>query len=67
MTSIHPDNVTKPVELIQRESLPDANSKHAGDALEQLVEQSSAHHDLTHSIHASAHSESILPLISICF
>jgi phosphatidylserine decarboxylase len=67
MTSIHPDNVTKPVEPIQRDSLPDANSKHAGDALEQLVEQSSAHHDLTHSIHASAHSESILPLISICF
>jgi len=60
MTSIHPDNVTKPVETIQRDNLPDAGSKHAGNALEKLVEHSSAHADLSHSIHASAHSESIL-------
>jgi hypothetical protein len=39
-------------------TLSDTNRKHAGEALEKLVDLSSTHRDLTRSIHA--HSESIL-------
>ena len=58
MNSMHPDNVTKPIETIHPDNLPDASRKHAEDALEQLVDQSSSHNDLSHSIHANAHGES---------
>jgi len=49
------DNTTEPI--------PDATGKQAGEALEHVVEQSSSHHDVSHSIHATAHSIGHLPLL----
>ena len=40
MSSIHPDNVDKPVELIKPDSLPLAERKHIGKALEAVVDYS---------------------------
>jgi phosphatidylserine decarboxylase len=49
------DNTTEPI--------PDATGKQAGEALEHVVEQSSSQHDVSHSIHATAHSIGHLPLL----
>lgn len=57
------DSVTRTVESIQQDNLPDATGKHAGDALEHLVDRSSSHNDLSHSIHASAHGIGHMPLL----
>lgn len=60
MTSIPADEITKPVESINPDNLPEVKSNHAEDALDHLVQCSSTHHDLSHSIHANAHSEFVL-------
>jgi phosphatidylserine decarboxylase len=64
MTSMNADNVTKPIEQIHPDNLPGSSRKHAGDALEKLVDQSSSLNDLSHSIHASAHSKSVSPSVT---
>ena len=65
MTSIPADEITKPVESIHPDNLPEAKSNHAEDALDHLVECSSTHHDLSHSIHANAHSEFVLRVFQL--
>jgi phosphatidylserine decarboxylase len=64
MASMHPDNVTRPVETVHPDSLPKATHKQVAEALEKLVDQSTSHHDLNDSIHASAHSESIIKVLT---
>lgn len=52
MTSLHPNNIDKPVETIHQDHLPDASVEHTGGALESLVEHSVTQNDVGHGIHA---------------
>jgi phosphatidylserine decarboxylase len=63
MASLHPDNVTKPVDPITEDTIPDATNQHLAEALESLVDHSAKHVDLENSIHAAAHNISRIPFL----
>ncbi|EKM53521.1 uncharacterized protein PHACADRAFT_259940 [Phanerochaete carnosa HHB-10118-sp] len=65
MTSIHETNVQKPIESIHPNNLPEGSRDPATSAaaLQTLVEHSSKHEDVRHSIHAPMHRLEHIPFI----
>ncbi|KZP30542.1 hypothetical protein FIBSPDRAFT_945896 [Athelia psychrophila] len=63
MTSLHPDNITRPVEKIAKDSLHGVDADAAGAALSGLVDHSAEVDDVSHGIHAQAHSISHIPYL----
>jgi len=55
MSSLHPDNITKPIETIHPDNLTDATHEHVAQGLTTIVDHSSSNHDVTHHIHAPMH------------
>lgn len=55
MTTIHPDNVDKPVETIHKDSIEGATPEIMGNALEAVVDHSATQENLGHGIHAPFH------------
>ena len=64
MTSIHPDNVDKPIETIHKDSIDGATPTIMGNALEAVVDQSVTHDDLGHGIHAPFHKVIGIPYLN---
>lgn len=63
MTSLHPTNVDKPVEVIHPDNLPDAGEDHMASALTALVDHSARHTDVSQGIHAPMRSVMKIPWI----
>ncbi|EPQ53818.1 hypothetical protein GLOTRDRAFT_78900 [Gloeophyllum trabeum ATCC 11539] len=63
MSSLHPNNVDKPVETIHPDNLPHANKDTLAQALSTIVEHSSKHTDVTQSIHGPMHLIPSIPWV----
>ncbi|KDR80563.1 hypothetical protein GALMADRAFT_222161 [Galerina marginata CBS 339.88] len=54
--SVHASNVTKPVDAMNPESLPDATHEDAAKGLSAIVDHSASTSNVTHNIHAPIHT-----------
>lgn len=63
MTSIHPDNVDKPVETVHKDSIAGATSTTVGNALEAVVDHSAEQENVGHGIHAPFHKVLGIPYL----